>query len=106
MGLPPGRITSNAPSDRLACVLALAALVVPAAAAARRPRRRRRPVAGAPATIEVLKDGRWLFTYAEPKGTFATTDKPESVPEDARAIGARLRSVRARKDAPAMGAFT
>src|SRR3954464_13536457 len=44
------------------------------------------PVAGAPATIEVLKDGRWLFTYAEPKGTFATTDKPESVPEDARAM--------------------
>src|SRR5213595_264562 len=42
--------------------------------------------AGAPATIEVLKDGRWLFTYAEPKGTFATTDKPESVPEDARAM--------------------
>ena len=34
----------------------------------------------------MLKDGRWLFTYAEPKGTFATTDKPESVPEDARAM--------------------
>ena len=41
---------------------------------------------GAPATIEVLKDGRWLFTYAEPKGTFATTDKPDSVPETARAL--------------------
>ena len=40
----------------------------------------------APATIEVLKDGRWLFTYAEPKGTFATTDKPDSVPETARAL--------------------
>ena len=40
----------------------------------------------APATIEVLKDGRWLFTYAEPKGTFATTDKPDSVPETARAV--------------------
>jgi glutaredoxin len=39
---------------------------------------------GAPATIEVLKDGRWLFTYAEPAGTFATTDKPDSVPEPAR----------------------
>jgi glutaredoxin len=44
------------------------------------------PGAGAPATIEVLKDGRWLFTYAEPKGTFATTDKPDSVPESARAV--------------------
>jgi glutaredoxin len=42
--------------------------------------------AAAPATIEVLKEGRWLFTYAEPKGTFATTDKPDSVPEPARAL--------------------
>jgi glutaredoxin len=42
--------------------------------------------ATAPATIEVLKEGRWLFTYAEPKGTFATTDKPDSVPETARAL--------------------
>src|SRR5262245_46528936 len=41
---------------------------------------------GGPATIEVLKEGRWLFTYAEPKGTFTTTDKPESVPETARAL--------------------
>jgi glutaredoxin len=44
------------------------------------------PGAGTPATIEVLKDGRWLFTYAEPKGTFATTDKPDSVPESARSV--------------------
>jgi len=44
------------------------------------------PSAKAPTTIEVLKEGRWLFTYAEPKGTFATTDKPDSVPEDARAL--------------------
>ena len=35
---------------------------------------------GAPATLEVLKDGRWLFTYTEPAGTFATTDKPETFP--------------------------
>jgi glutaredoxin len=39
-----------------------------------------------PATIEVLKDGRWLFTYAEPAGTFATTDKPDSVPAEARKL--------------------
>ena len=42
------------------------------------------PPPGMAATIEVLKDGRWLFTYVEPAGTFATTDKPESVPEGAR----------------------
>ncbi len=36
--------------------------------------------------IEILKDGRWLFTYVEPSGTFATTDKPVAVPEDMRAL--------------------
>ncbi len=41
---------------------------------------------GAPETIEVLKGGRWLFTYAEPAGTFATTDKPETIPEAARGL--------------------
>ncbi len=40
----------------------------------------------APGVVEVLKGGRWLFTYVEPSGTFATTDKPESVPEIARAM--------------------
>jgi glutaredoxin len=44
------------------------------------------PPPGMPATIEVLKDGRWLFTYAEAAGTFATTDKPDSVPEAARTL--------------------
>ncbi len=39
-----------------------------------------------PATIEVLKDGRWLFTYGEAAGTFATTDKPDSVPAEARTL--------------------
>jgi glutaredoxin len=39
-----------------------------------------------PGVVEVLKGGRWLFTYIEPAGTFATTDKPESVPENARSI--------------------
>ena len=41
---------------------------------------------GVPSTIEVLKGGRWLFTYVEPAGTFATTDKPETVPEAARTL--------------------
>jgi len=68
---------------RLACI---AALIVPAACRKSAPEAPPAPSAAAPATIEVLKDGRWLFTYAEPKGTFATTDKPDSVPEDARAL--------------------
>ena len=67
---------------RLACIAALAIAACKRAAPEAPPP----PVAGAPATIEVLKDGRWLFTYAEPKGTFATTDKPESVPESVRAV--------------------
>src|SRR3954463_1682292 len=40
----------------------------------------------APGVVEVLKDGRWLFTDVEPAGTFTTTDKPESVPAGSRAI--------------------
>jgi glutaredoxin len=66
----------------LVCVTALAS------AACRRSAPEAPPVpgGGAPATIEVLKEGRWLFTYAEPKGTFTTTDKPDSVPESARAL--------------------
>ncbi|HVZ75104.1 MAG TPA: glutaredoxin domain-containing protein [Polyangia bacterium] len=40
----------------------------------------------APAVVEVLKGGRWLFTYIEPSGTFSTTDKPETVPEGSRAM--------------------
>jgi glutaredoxin len=39
-----------------------------------------------PGVVEILKGGRWLFTYVEQAGTFATTDKAESVPEGARAI--------------------
>lgn len=41
---------------------------------------------GAAPTIEILKGGRWLFTYAEPAGTFATTDKPETVPAASRGL--------------------
>src|SRR5262252_1010420 len=67
---------------RLACITALLGASCKRSAPEAPP-----PAAkGAPATIEVLKDGRWLFTYAEPKGTFATTDKPDSVPEPARTL--------------------
>jgi glutaredoxin 3 len=44
------------------------------------------PAHTAPGTLEVLKDGRWLFTYMEPKGEFSTTDKPEVIPAQSRAV--------------------
>ncbi len=45
------------------------------------------PPARAPLSeVEVLKDGRWLFTYVDPSGEFMTTDKPEIIPEAARRI--------------------
>ncbi|MBC8133527.1 MAG: hypothetical protein H7X95_11150, partial [Deltaproteobacteria bacterium] len=36
--------------------------------------------------LEILKDGRFLFTYVEPSGSFATTDKPDIIPEEARNV--------------------
>lgn len=42
------------------------------------------PVPAPLGELQVLKDGRYLFTYVEPSGTFATTDKPEIIPEVAR----------------------
>jgi glutaredoxin len=39
-----------------------------------------------PGVVEVLKGGRWLFTYVESVGTFSTTDKPETVPAGSRAL--------------------
>ena len=41
---------------------------------------------GAPAALEILKGDRWLFTYAEPDGQFATTDKADVVPPVSRAV--------------------
>jgi glutaredoxin len=37
-----------------------------------------------PGDLQILKDGRFLFTYVEPSGSFATTDKPDIIPEVAR----------------------
>jgi len=45
-----------------------------------------RTVEGTTPTIEVQKDSPLLFTYVSPKGTFATTDKSEEVPENARRL--------------------
>ena len=68
-------------------VLVAAVFAMLASVLAERPRRRRPPAApGGPPTVEVLKGGRWLFTYAEPAGTFATTDKPETVPAASRGL--------------------
>src|SRR5579871_6179504 len=68
-----------APARLLIALLAIAACHRPAPEAP--------PAApGAPATIEVLKGGRWLFTYAEPAGTSSTTDKPETIPEASRGL--------------------
>ena len=36
--------------------------------------------------LEVSKDSAVLYTYVEPKGTFATTDKAADVPENARKL--------------------
>lgn len=44
------------------------------------------PAAPGLGTLAVLKDGRYLFTYLEPNGTFATTDKPEIIPEVSRKV--------------------
>lgn len=42
------------------------------------------PAAPAMGTLQVLKNGRYLFTYVESNGTFSTTDKPEIIPEASR----------------------
>lgn len=34
--------------------------------------------------LQVLKSGRYLFTYVESNGSFSTTDKPEIIPEVSR----------------------
>lgn len=44
------------------------------------------PKAAPPAKLEVAKEDSLLFTYVEPKGTFATTDKAEDVPPVARRL--------------------
>jgi len=44
------------------------------------------PQKTAPGTLEVLKDGRWLFTYMDSNSQFETTDKPEVIPAPARAV--------------------
>jgi glutaredoxin len=71
---------------RAAVLLAMTVAVVTGAACRRSAPEAPPTPKAAPGVVEVLKGGRWLFTYVEPAGTFATTDKPESVPEAARAM--------------------
>jgi glutaredoxin len=68
-------------------ILGTAALLLGPAAGCRRSAPDAPPPArSAPGTLEVLKGGRWLFTYVESSGQFATTDKPEIVPMPSRAV--------------------
>ena len=74
--------------DALGFLITFAGLTAGIGAGACRRSAPETPVAArtAPGTLEVLKDGRWLFTYMEPNGKFSTTDKPEVVPPAARAV--------------------
>jgi glutaredoxin 3 len=45
-----------------------------------------RTVEGTAPSVEVQKDSPLLFTYVNPKGVFATTDKSEDVPENTRRL--------------------
>jgi glutaredoxin 3 len=42
------------------------------------------PAAPSMGSLQVLKNGRYLFTYVEPNGSFSTTDKPEIIPDTSR----------------------
>jgi glutaredoxin len=39
-----------------------------------------------PTKLEVTKDSPLLYTYVEPKGTFATTDKADDIPQNSRRL--------------------
>lgn len=85
MSKASARMSKEASRSARARAVVLAALVLGGACRRSAPEAPPQPKA-TPGVVEVLKGGRWLFTYVEPAGTFATTDKPESVPEVARAI--------------------
>jgi hypothetical protein len=56
-----------------------------------------------PSKIEVSKDSPLLYTYVDPKGVFATTDKAADVPEGSRRL---VRVVDPTKAAPSQAAAT
>lgn len=55
-----------------------------AGAACRRSTPAAPPPTAAMGGLQILKNGRYLFTYVEPNGSFSTTDKPEIIPEASR----------------------
>jgi len=77
---------ARGPSRRPVLGLGLCLALGVATAACRRSTPDVAPAAPSLGALAVLKDGRYLFTYLEPKGTFATTDKPEIIPEPARKV--------------------
>jgi glutaredoxin len=81
----PPRTFPRGPASLLCAALSCAVLVLGGACRRATPEAPPQPKAQ-PGVVEILKGGRWLFTYVEPAGTFATTDKPESVPEASRTI--------------------
>lgn len=89
--LPSGRCLAPTPGRQggiVVGVMLVALLGSGGAAGCRRPAPEVAPVApeAGMGQLEVLKDGRFLFTYVEPSGAFATTDKPEIIPEIARTV--------------------
>jgi len=70
---------------RTICSLGLIAIVTFGCKRGAPPTPPRTAEATAP-TIEVQKDSPLLFTYVNPKGVFATTEKSEDVPENARRL--------------------
>jgi glutaredoxin len=70
----------------LAGVACCLCLVAATGAGCRRSTPDRPAARGIASELEVLKEGRFLFTYVEPNGSFATTDKPEIIPEPVRKI--------------------
>lgn len=86
MRLPPPRVTARLVSAWPAGLFALFAFVALAGSACQRSAPAAPTAEPALQQLEVLKDGRHLFTYVEPSGAFATTDKPEIIPEPSRKL--------------------
>src|SRR5215213_301964 len=70
-------------SGGIRLVLALALL---APAGCRKPQPEAPPAAARLPPLEVARDGRWLFTYADAAGRFVTVDDPQAVPAESRAV--------------------
>src|SRR5450631_2698667 len=98
-------MSSRAPASACWPAVMFAVLGLLAAAGCRRAAPDVPPAASALGTLQVLKDGRYLFTYLEPNGTFATTDKPEIIPETARKM-VRVVDPAQTKTAEAVDVFT